>query len=138
MHQDVEEFFKAYERAISESDASAIGAYYADAFMFGGPQGVQTVQKGDFLKVLPRRQEYFASLGLLDTKVTSIEERSLDWKYLLVRTAWSMSFERATGVKEEIETLATFILERKASTLSIVFQIDHQDLAARVKEPGWA
>lgn len=134
MNQSAEAFFKSYERAISESDVSAIAAQYADAFMFGGPQGVQSIKKDDFLRVVPRRKEYFASIGLLDSKVTSVDEMSLDSKYLLVKTTWSMTFEKSTGVKEQIKTLATYILERKGDTLMIVFQIDHQDLSAKVKE----
>lgn len=138
MNQTAEAFFKSYERAISESDVSAIAAQYADNFMFAGPQGVQSVKKDDFLKVVPRRKEYFASIGLLDSKVTSVDEMSLDSKYLLVKTTWSMTFEKPTGVKERIKTLATYILERKNDTLMIVFQIDHQDLSAKVKELGLA
>ena len=138
MNQSAEAFFRAYERAISESDVTAIAAEYADAFTFGGPQGAQSIKRDDFLKVVPRRKEYFSSIGLLDSKVTSVDEISLDSKYLLVKTTWSMTFEKATGAKEQIKTLATYILERKGDTLMIVFQIDHQDLSAKVKELGLA
>jgi ketosteroid isomerase-like protein len=136
MNQDVEAFFEKYEKALSDSDVSAMAAQYADVFMFGGPQGVQSIKKDDFLKVVPRRKEYFVSLGLIDSKVTSVDEISLDSKYSLVKTAWRMVFQKPTGLKEEIRTLATYILERKGDTQMIVFQIDHQDLTTRVKELG--
>lgn len=138
MNRTTEVFFKKYEQAISESDVSAIAAQYADAFMFGGPQGVQSIKKDEFLKVIPRRREYFASIGLLESKVTSIDETSLDSKYLLAKTAWRMTFERPAGFKSEIETSATYILERTGEKLMIVFQIDHHDLIAKVKELGLA
>ncbi len=54
MDQRVKEFFLQYERANSSGDVSAIGGLYADIFMFGGPKGVQSVKKDDFLRVIPK------------------------------------------------------------------------------------
>ena len=136
MNRTAEFFFKTYEQAISQSDVVTIAAQYADAFMFGGPQGVQFIKKDDFLKVVAKCKEYFASMGLVESKVISVDVTTLDPKYVLVKTAWNMTFEKPMGRKEEIETRATYILERQGSTLMIVFQIDHQDLTARVKELG--
>lgn len=136
MNQSAEEFFKQYEKAILEPDVALVAALYADTFMFGGPQGVQSIKKDDFLKVVPRRKEYFAAIGLLDSRVVSINEMSLDAKYLLVRIVWLMTFKKRMNVKETLETKATYILERKGETLVIIFQIDHQDLTAKVNEQG--
>lgn len=138
MNQTTQAFFKQYEQAISESDVSAIATRYGDAFMFGGPQGVRAIKKDDFLKAVPRRREYFASIGLLESKVISIDETSLDPKYLLVKTVWSMTFAKPTASNKEIRTSATYILERIGDGLVIVFQIDHQDLTEKVKELGLA
>ena len=136
MNQTTQAFFKQYEQAISESDVSAIATGYADAFMFCSPQGVRSVKRDDFLKAVPRRREYFASIGLLESKLISIDETSLDAKYLLVKTVWSMTFTKPTGSNTEIRTSATYILERIGDRLAIVFQIDHQDLTEKVKELG--
>jgi len=136
MSVSVQAFFEEYERAISSSDASKIAALYADVFLFGGPQGVQCVKKEDFLKVLPRRKEYFSSIGLQGSKVTSVDQVSLDSKYLLAKTGWKMTFSHSTDVNKEIEASASYVLEHKDGRLAIVFQIDHQDLAAKVKESG--
>lgn len=138
MDQELNGFFAIYERANSESDISRIADLYADLFLFGGPQGVQPVKKEDFLKLLPKRKEHFKSIGLLNSKVTSLEEVNLDAKYVLARTVWRMTFQKATGGTIDIEAIATYILERKNNTLAIVFQIDHQDLTKRVKELGLA
>lgn len=72
-------------------------------------------------------------MGLLSSKMISVDECELDARYLLARTAWKMALKHPTGMKE-IETSATYILEKKDESLAIVFQIDHQDLAAKVKE----
>lgn len=135
MSLSVREFFEEYERVISDSDASKIAAHYADSFLFGGPQGVQCVKKDEFLKVLPRRKEYFSSMGLQSSKVISVDELSLDARYLLARTQWKMVFRQPTGMRE-IEASATYVLEKREGRLEIVFQIDHQDLTAKVKELG--
>jgi len=49
-----------------------------------------------------------------------------------------MTFEKPAGLKQEIETWATYILEWRDETLKIAFQIDHQDLTARARELGLA
>lgn len=135
MSLSVREFFEGYERVISNSDASKIAAHYADSFLFGGPQGVQCVKKDEFLKVLPLRKQYFSSIGLLSSKVISVDELSLDARYLLARTEWKMVFRQPTGMRE-IAASATYVLEKRDGRLAIVFQIDHQDLTAKVKEQG--
>lgn len=87
---------------------------------------------------MPKRKEYFASIGLRESKVTSIDASGLDSKYLLAKTDWRMTFERPAGSRWDIGTSATYILERTGEKLMIVFQIDHQDLNAKVKELGLA
>jgi ketosteroid isomerase-like protein len=134
MSDRIQAFLTQYESAIAQSDVTAIAARYADVFMFAGPAGVQSVKKEDFLRVVPKRKEWFASLGLVDSKVTLVDETSLDSKYSLVKTAWSMSFEKTRGVTRALETSATYILEWNEGTAKIVFQIDHQDLTRAVKE----
>src|ERR1700730_2138697 len=135
MEPKLNEFFATYERANSESDISRIADLYADVFLFAGRQGVQPVKNEDFLKLLPRRKDHVKSVGLLHSKVISLEEVNLDAKYVLAKTVWRMTFQKATGTTDT-EISATYILERRESTLKIVVQIDHQDLTTRVKELG--
>ena len=134
MEQEAKAFFLYYERAISTADVSAIGNLYADTFMFGGPKGVQAVKREDFLKVVPRMKAHFASLGLTETRLAGVEASAISSKFLQVKATWRMTVRNSTGSKR-IDTLATYVLERKhGEGLSIVFQIDHQDLAATIQE----
>jgi hypothetical protein len=134
MDQQVREFFLRYERANSASNVSAIGDLYADTFMFGGPNGVQAVKKDDFLKVIPKMKAHYSSMGLSETQLQTVEETPLSSRYLLAKTAWRMTIQNSSGHKH-IETFATYILLRgPADALSIVFQIDHQDLASVLKD----
>jgi hypothetical protein len=98
MHANVREFFDGYGKANAEFDVPKIAAFYADVFMFGGPQGVQCVKKEDFVRVLPKRKEFFRSAGLVSSKIESLEASSLESKYVLVKTVWKMRFESRTGL----------------------------------------
>jgi hypothetical protein len=133
MDHRVKEFFLQYEKANSSSDTSVISAQYADTFMFGGPNGVQAVNKGDFLKVVPKRKAYFSSMGLSETKLDSVQASPIDSKYLIAKVAWTMRLQNTFGSKT-LNTFATHVLARgNGDELSIVFQIDHQDLGSVVK-----
>lgn len=128
------EFLRKYETAIAGPDSSAISALYADVFLFGAPQGTQPITKDDFLQIVPKRKRWFASIGSVESKGALIEERSLDSKYLLVKTKWTMTFEKTGRPKRNIDTFATYILEWHGEAAKIVFQIDHQELTAKVNE----
>ena len=130
----VNEFFLQYERANSSSDVSAIGGLYADTFMFGGPNGVQAVKKDDFLKVIPKMKAHFSSMGLSETQLQTVETNPLDSRYLLAKVIWTMKFRNSSGSKH-VDAFATYVLVRgRGDTLSIIFQLDHQDLASLIKE----
>src|SRR5438132_8163135 len=91
----IREFFDDYKKANADFDVQKIAACYADVFMFGGPAGVQPVKKDDFVKVLPRRKEFFKSAGLVSSTVTSLEISNLDSRYSLTKAVWTMRIERS-------------------------------------------
>jgi len=133
---EVRSFFARYEAANASFDVEQIAACYADVFMFGGPDGVQCVKKEDFLKVLPRRKEFFRSRGLVSSTVDSLAATTLDSKYTLVRVVWKMRFERTAGDPIGSLNAASYMLSRSNDRFQIVFQIDHQDLTKRLQELG--
>ena|SRR5215469_1220773 len=77
----VKSFFTDYETANAIFDVEQIAACYADVCMFGGTESVRCVKKEDFLKVLPRRKEFFRSRGLVSSNIDSLEASTLDSKY---------------------------------------------------------
>jgi hypothetical protein len=113
MEPKLNEFFATYERANSESDISRIADLYADVFLFAGRQGVQPVKNEDFLKLLPRRKDHIKSLGLLHSKVISLEEVNLDAKYVLAKTVWRMTFQKATGGTTDTEIFSNLHIGTK-------------------------
>lgn len=131
---EVESFFAGYEAANAIFDVEQIASCYADIFMFGGPQGVQCVKKEDFLKVLPRRKEFFRSRGLVSSHIDALEAETLDSAYTLVKVLWNMRFERGASEPKYSQNAASYILSKTHDRSRIVFQIDHQDLGKRVQE----
>jgi len=130
----VREFFAAYEHANAEFSIDKLAAAYADVFMFAGPQGVQSVNKVDFIRLLPRRKESFRAAGLSVSKLDSLEPLPLDSTHVLVKAMWTMSFERSGKEPAESHNASTYILRAHGDSFQIVFQLDHQDLAKRVME----
>lgn len=130
----VEEFFGIYEQANRDFDVQLIAKLYADAFMFGTPQGVQAIKRDDFVKVLPRRKEFMKTAGLLSSRLDSVQASTLDSKYVLVKTVWNMNFRSHNGSAVARKTSATYVLSAIGDTFEIVFQLDHQDLMKIVQE----
>jgi len=134
MNSLVTKFFEIYEKSLSEAAVSTVAALYSDVFMFGGPRGVQSVRKDDFLKLLPGRKTYFKSVGLQNSTLASIEEISLDAKYIVARVVWKMSLNHSPETSSQFEAKTTYILEIKNEAPVIIMQLDHQDLGERVNE----
>ena len=133
---EVKSFFTRYEAANAIFDVEQIAACYAEVFMFGGPGGVQCVKKEDFLKVLPRRKEFFRSRGLVSSNIDFLATSTLDSRYTLVKVVWNMRFDRSASEPIYSQNTASYILSRANDHFQIVFQIDHQDLTKRVEELG--
>lgn len=132
----IRDFFQLYEQANAEFDVPKIAALYGDVFMFGGPQGVQAVKKDDFVKILPKRKEFFRAAGLTSSRVVSVEGSALDSKYTMAKVAWKMRIERTGATSVEIDAFTAYVLSEDGDSLKIVFQIDHQDLATKLRELG--
>jgi hypothetical protein len=132
----VKTFFEKYEEAINTPDKELIEPLYANSFMFGGQQGVQSIRKEDFLKVLPKQEEFFITIGLKSTKLVSVEETKIDNNFILVKANWIQHYEKNKNNLIDNKISATYVLFLCNNSLQIVMQIDHQDLMERVRELG--
>ncbi|MGA1987731.1 MAG: hypothetical protein ABSG72_15810 [Candidatus Sulfotelmatobacter sp.] len=131
----VRAFFETYAKANSTLDVAAIGDLYAETFIFAVRNAARPVRKEDFLKVVPRMKEHFASLGLTGTRLSSVETTELGSGYALTKVRWAMTLRTGTGLVKTFDTLATYLVQRDDhDKLSVLFQLDHQDLAAIVKQ----
>ena len=136
MNSKIKEFFDHYEEANAEFDVVKIASFYADVFMFASPQGAQPVKKDDFVKILPRRKEFFGSLGLVASKVERVEASDLDPSYVLARVLWKIRITRSGKDPAESENSSSYVLRGSGDSFRIVFQVDHQDLAERIRALG--
>jgi ketosteroid isomerase-like protein len=132
----IREFFDAYAKATGSLDLAFLGSAYGDTFMFAGPGGVQAVKRDDFLKAVPKRSAFFRATGLVSSEVRRLEEMRLDEKHTMVQAYWSLRFEKDAGRPIIDEIAATYVIRREEASWQIVFQLDHQDLAKRVRELG--
>jgi hypothetical protein len=132
----VRTFFDQFESSIAGSDPAAMAAQYGESFMFAGPQGVQAVRRDDLVKVLPKRQSYFKSLGLRSSRVVGLEEASVDERSVLVKAQWRMQFGSEAAAVSELDVFSTYLLHEQPDGLRIVFQLDHDDLSKRVQQLG--
>jgi ketosteroid isomerase-like protein len=132
----IRKFFEDYEKGVNAPDNELLASRYGDSFMFASPQGAQSVKKDDFLKALPKRQEFFKAVGLKSSKIQSLEETRLGDNDVLIKAYWIMRFEKEPGRPIEDKTSATYILHQQEHSLRIVCQIDHQDLMKRAQDLG--
>jgi hypothetical protein len=130
------DFFEHYEKALNEFDVAALSQKYADSFIFAGVKGEQAVKRDDFLKAIPKRQEFFKTIGLTSTKIHSLEETRLDDSCIMVKVHWTMRFEKNSKQPITDNNSATYLLYQKGSALRIVFQLDHQDLMKKAQDLG--
>ena len=131
MDDRVKAFFVEYERANSTSDLSAMGRLYADTFMFAGTQGVQAVRRQEFLAILPTMKQRFAAMGVSGTELHTVDAKPLDPRYFLATADWKVNLPAG----KHVEATATYILAGvEGDALTIVFQMDHQDLASVIED----
>lgn len=133
--ENIVDFFNKFQTANEKFDLELIGSCYADEFLFGQPQGVKVVKKEDFLRVLPKRKEFFKNTGQQSSSLISLQEKILDENYVEVKTEWKILYKKDEKVIENFIS-ATYILCKKDEVFQIVVQIDHQDLMKRVQELG--
>jgi len=128
-------FFNMFQNANKNFDVDAIALCYADTFLFGQPQGVQTVKKEDFLRILPKRKEMMQKIGQKSSTIVSLKETPISEQYIQVEVVWKMIYQKGEKTIEDTNT-ATYILHKQDTALQIVVQIDHQDLMKKVQAMG--
>lgn len=128
----IADLFAAFEKALA-TPGDDVTRFYADAFMFAGPDGVRALTRDAFAQALPRRDGFFKSLGLVASRITGVDETILDERYSLVRTTWAMEFRRDEGGVDQVPLAASYLVDTGAESPRIVVQLDHQDFVERAQ-----
>src|ERR1051325_1377979 len=132
----IKKFFEGVETASNTLDLNLIDAQFADQFIFADPNGTRVVEKEKFLPFLPKRKEFFKSLGHQSTKVLSLEETPIDDQYTMVKAHFLMEFQKTTGQIAEAKVDSTYILFMKGDSPKIVMHIEHEDLREAMQARG--
>ena len=132
----VQEFFEGYARSRTTLEIEAVGAQYAEAFMFAGPTGARAADKAGVLASLPKGLAFLESLGHRSTTVVSIDETRLDPRYILARVQFLWRFEKSAQQPVDVEAYATFILYAGGGGLAIVFQQERDDFPDLLRAAG--
>jgi hypothetical protein len=132
----IKKFFEGVERASNTLDLSLIDTQYADQFIFADPSGTRVIEKEKFLPALPKRREFFKSIGHQSTKVLSLEETQIDDQYTMVKAHFLMHFKKASGQIAEVNVDSTYILFMKGELPKIVMHIEHEDVQQAMKDRG--
>lgn len=137
----VSRFFDLFARQTAEDDIPAIVSHFTDPFLFAGPSGAQPVRVADFAAALPKRKAFFASLGSQPTDLVSVDELTLDERYVLARTTWRFSFLRDNTSVQQFDVDSTFLVDTgqpngSDAELKILLYLHHQDLMQLLRGCG--
>jgi|SRR5580704_7751820 hypothetical protein len=141
MHQSndaIETFFREFEQRSDSGDIPALLPQFADTFMAAGPQGTQCIRAADFAAALPRRKQFFDSLGCRSTSLVSLDHNRLDARYVLAKTRWRMTFVQGEGEVKEVLADSAYVVDTGTDTYKIVFYLAHQDIVQTLKDRGIA
>lgn len=134
----IERFFRIFESNSNSNDADATVSQFADFFMAANPQGAQAVRAADFALALPKKKQYFDSLGCRSTELVWLREQRLDARYVLASTQWKMTFARADIQPQDVVAESVFIVDTGGDEPKIVFYLAQQDLVQMLKDRGIA
>lgn len=132
----IRKFFEGVEQASNTLDLNRIDSQYADQFMFADPHGTRVIDKQKFIPVLPKRREFFKSIGHQSTKVVALDETRIDDQYMMVKAHFLMQFQKPSGELVAAKVDSTYILFMKDETPKIVMHIEHEDLLEAMQARG--
>jgi hypothetical protein len=131
----IETFFREFEQRSDRGDIPALLPQFADTFMAAGPQGAQCIRATDFALALPKRKQFFDSLGCRSTSLVSLEQNRLDTRYVVAKTRWRMTFLQEGATREALAD-STYIVDTSGESFKIVFYLAHQDHMTMLREHG--
>jgi len=134
----IERFFRIFESNASSDNVDAVVSQFADVFMAANPQGAQAVRSSDFALALPRKKQYFDSLGCNSTQLVSLRQKRLDARYVMASTQWKMTFQRPETEPRDVVVDSVFIVDTGGDAEKIVFYLANHDLMLILKERGIA
>jgi hypothetical protein len=132
----IKAFFEGVEKASNALDLELINAQFADQFIFADPSGTRVVEKQKFLPALPKRLDFFKSIGHQSTRILSLDETRLDDQYTMVKAHFLMRFQKPSGQIVETKIDSTYFLFMKGESPKIIMHMEHEDLKEAMQARG--
>ena len=129
-------FFEGIEKVGNSLDLELINSQFADQFLFADPYGTRVIEKQKFLTALPKRLEFFKSLGHQSTKILALDETQLDDQYTMVKAHFLMQFRKSSGEIIEAKVDSTYFLFMKGDSPKIIMHMEHEDLKEAMQKRG--
>ena len=129
-------FFEGIEKAGNSLDLALINSQFADQFLFADPYGTRVIEKQKFLTALPKRLEFFKSLGHQSTKILALDETQLDDQYTMVKAHFLIQFRKPSGEIIEARVDSTYFLFMKGDSPKIIMHMEHEDLKEAMQKRG--
>jgi len=123
----VQEFFDQYARSRSTMDIDRIASQYADSCMLAAADGAQVAEKPAILAGFTKALALLKTVGHTSTRVSSLDETSVDEHYAMVRAQFVWRFEKAAAPPIDVEVDSMFILYFKDDVRKIVLHHEHED-----------
>ena len=134
---DLKQFVEAYARHSARRDFPTLAAQFAETFLVAGPAGAQCVRAADFLRVLPKRAELFASLGCQSSELVDMQESWLDSRYAHVRTIWRFTFRRS-DTTQIVDSESIFLIDTGSEPYRILAYLTPRDIMDTLSDRGIA
>ena len=128
----IERFFRTFEANSNTTDTAAAVLQFADVFIAAGPSGAQAVKASDFALALPKRRQFFDSLGCRSTRLVSLRVNPVDSRYVLAETRWQMTFAHEGGEDKQALADSVFLLDIG----QILLYLAKQDLMEMLRQHG--
>src|SRR6187549_3182206 len=129
-------FFEGIEKVGNSLDLELINSQFADQFLFADPYGTRVIEKQKFLTALPKRLEFFKSLGHQSTKILALDETQLDDQYTMVKAHFLIQFRKPSGEIIEARVDSTYFLFMKGDSPKIIMHMEHEDLKEAMQKRG--
>jgi hypothetical protein len=94
------------------------------------------IEKQKLIAALPKRLEFFKSLGHQSTKILSLDETQLDDQYTMVKAHFLMQFRKSSGEIIEAKVDSTYFLFMKGDSPKIIMHMEHEDLKEAMQKRG--
>lgn len=132
VRDDVAEFFDRFASASDGEGEAQPGAKFHPTLLTLDPVSVTSVTREQIVAALPRRQQFFAALGVSGMALDSLDETPVDEQHTLVRSTWRLERTESSTVPEGTIFTSTFLLRKVDGEWQIVVYLNHQDLRALV------